>query len=1012
MKTTLAAVLTLAMALPGVAQQVPDYVSTDGLMGWWPLTGTLEDQSSQGHDAQNFGAVFTSDRHGVENAALHFDGEGWMESLVPQTEAWTVSIWALQEDAATYNGLIQHKNNCVRGAGWLVTLPGNDGVRLARQNCGECSPSTCNAALDETIPLPGDGHAWNHIAATCNSEGFFQLFVNGQLVQEWTDASTVGVYGSQLLSVGKHHDGTTYLPLVGSADDIGLWSRVLTSEEILALYNAPALIPGCTSLEACNYNPEANLEDGSCFTPEQCADLQVPSYVPAEGLVGWFPFADGAISSQVGEESVQIEGAISSADRFGNLNQAHSFNGQNDFVSIEPLGDAYNYEGQNQISISTWVKPTEFGAQFGLVGYSGYNDAYPQYALKIESTGRMYFIAGSSLFEENGFNLSASTLDLGEWNHMVMTYDGALLTFYLNGSVEFENPIEDTFSGANANAKLFFGKAWGQNNASLQGSMDDVGIWNRSLSEVEVAALYYAGTPSFGCLDAVACNYDPDAIADDGSCLYLPEASLASNVGVSPEGLLTVSVPGGLDAWEWNDGSVAASRAIAPFQEYVLTGSVGVAPEVGQVTEEGIVFHVDEEEQWALLASPSSIGSGVEWGCKFVTTGAVGSALGEGASNTAMILEACDDPMAAARVASEYGDGWFLPSMDELGAIYEHVHAAGLGEYFVDNTYNWFWSSTECATDGTAAGDIWFQNGDAHACNNKDSNPGGVIAAKRLDYAQCTYTDTLYVALGATPPVCGPGTVWDEASHSCVVAYPSDTDFDGCVTMTDLLDLLTVFGSCMEAEVVEWSCGDPLNYQGYDYETVLIGEQCWFAENLRAKSYQNGDDMLLDLSQTDWQTTNEGATSSYGLLFEDGGYCDNQSTVTDMCDPETTESVFGLLYNGHAIQDDRLLCPSGWVVPTNEQFLGLIQEAGGIASGAPALCSETGWNPGANGTDATGFKALPGGYHTFNGDYNYGGRYAYFWTIDGPFWTIKDGVTFSSAVNSANNGFSVRCIQE
>ena len=809
MKTTFAAVLTLAMAFTGVAQQVPDYVPTDGLMGWWPLTGTLEDQSSQGYDAQNFGAVFTSDRHGEESAALHFDGESWMESLVPQTEAWSVSIWASQEDAAAYNGLIQHKNNCVRGAGWLVTLPGNDGVRLVRQNCGECSPSTCNAALDETISLPGDGHAWNHIAATCNSEGFFQLFVNGQIVQEWTDASTVGVYGSQLLSVGKHQDGTTYLPLVGSADDIGLWSRVLTSEEILALYNAPALTPGCTSLEACNYNPEANIEDGSCFTPEQCADLQVPSYVPSEGLVGWFPFSDGAISSQVGEESVQIEGAIPSADRFGNLNRAHSFNGQDDFVSIEPLGDTYNYEGQNQISISTWVKPTEFGAQYGLVGYSGYNDAYPQYAFKIESTGSMYFIAGSSLFEENGFNLSASTLDLGEWNHMVMTYDGALLTFYLNGSVEFENPIEDTFSGANANAKLFFGKAWGSNNASLQGSMDDVGIWDRSLSEVEVAALYYAGTPSFGCLDAAACNYDPDATVDNGSCLYLPEASLASSVGVSPEGLLTVNVPGGLNAWEWNDGSVAASRAIAPFQEYVLTGSVGVAPEVGQVTEEGIVFHVDEEEQWALLASPSSIGSGVEWGCKFVTTGAVGSALGEGASNTAMILEACDDPMAAARVASQYGDGWFLPSMDELGAIYEHVHAAGLGEYFVDNTYNWFWSSTECATDGTAAGDIWFQNGDAFACNNKDSNPGGVIAAKRLDYAQCTYTDTLYVALGATPPVCGPGTVWDEASHSCVVAYPSDTDFDGCVTMTDLLDLLTVFGSCMEAEEGAWACGEP-----------------------------------------------------------------------------------------------------------------------------------------------------------------------------------------------------------
>ena len=60
-----------------------------------------------------------------------------------------------------------------------------------------------------------------------------------------------------------------------------------------------------------------------------------------------------------------------------------------------------------------------------------------------------------------------------------------------------------------------------------------------------------------------------------------------------------------------------------------------------------------------------------------------------------------------------------------------------------------------------------------------------------------------------------------------VVLWPtSDTDFDGCVSMTDLLDLLSVFGTCEETS---WSCGDPLEYQGYDYETVQIVGQCWFA---------------------------------------------------------------------------------------------------------------------------------------------------------------------------------------
>ena len=41
----------------------------------------------------------------------------------------------------------------------------------------------------------------------------------------------------------------------------------------------------------------------------------------------------------------------------------------------------------------------------------------------------------------------------------------------------------------------------------------------------------------------------------------------------------------------------------------------------------------------------------------------------------------------------------------------------------------------------------------------------------------------------------------------------------------------------------------PTEYQGYDYETVQIGEQCWFAENLRSENYLNGDAILSSLSE-------------------------------------------------------------------------------------------------------------------------------------------------------------------
>ena len=79
------------------------------------------------------------------------------------------------------------------------------------------------------------------------------------------------------------------------------------------------------------------------------------------------------------------------------------------------------------------------------------------------------------------------------------------------------------------------------------------------------------------------------------------------------------------------------------------------------------------------------------------------------------------------------------------------------------------------------------------------------------------------------------GTVWDDELQGCIVANPADINLDGRVQLNDLLDLLVVFGDCAVQESA-WQCGDAIEYQGYDYETVQIGEQCWFAENLKLTS--------------------------------------------------------------------------------------------------------------------------------------------------------------------------------
>ena len=203
------------------------------------------------------------------------------------------------------------------------------------------------------------------------------------------------------------------------------------------------------------------------------------------------------------------------------------------------------------------------------------------------------------------------------------------------------------------------------------------------------------------------------------------------------------------------------------------------------------------------------------------------------------------------------------------------------------------------------------------ACNYDDS---ATVDNGSCDYASChclggTVWDQ---AIGGCVPVltaetvCGEGTVWNAVSQSCVVINGLDTNFDGCVGMTDLLDLLSFFGTCAEenseAGNGEWSCGDPVHYHGYDYQTVLIGEQCWFAENLRTQLTQDGTELELAIPVN----PNPAPNACYQAW---GDY----STV-DFTYQATP--AFGFGYTWDALSAYQL-CPAGWSVPSDLDFMTL-----------------------------------------------------------------------------------------
>jgi len=205
-----------------------------------------------------------------------------------------------------------------------------------------------------------------------------------------------------------------------------------------------------------------------------------------------------------------------------------------------------------------------------------------------------------------------------------------------------------------------------------------------------------------------------------------------------------------------------------------------------------------------------------------------------------------------------------------------------------------------------------------------------------------------------------------------------------------------------------------VTFDNYEYDLVAIGGQCWFAENLRSEHYTNGDTIPGELNDEDW--SNYGATS----LGAQAVYNNDASSLSD----------YGRLYNWYAVDDARGLCPIGWHVPSDGDFMTLEMEVGMSESAA----NSTGWrtglsvgsqlkssiadSPSWNGTNTTGFSALPAGFRRNDALFFNEGSNAYFWTSSSyeDFAWYRSLATGLAGVGrfdgNRKNGNSVRCVRD
>ncbi len=192
--------------------------------------------------------------------------------------------------------------------------------------------------------------------------------------------------------------------------------------------------------------------------------------------------------------------------------------------------------------------------------------------------------------------------------------------------------------------------------------------------------------------------------------------------------------------------------------------------------------------------------------------------------------------------------------------------------------------------------------------------------------------------------------------------------------------------------------GKVKDIDGNEYSTIIIGTQVWMTENLKTTKYNDGKLIPNVTVDSIWSKLKTDAYSWYN----------NDST--------TTKATLGALYNWNTINTGKL-CPTGWHVPSDKEWRHLTDYLGGENVAGSDLKTTTGWNKGGNGTNSSGFSAIPAGYRSSKGSFSSRGISGYWWSStpnpENSWYCVIFSKDFTAYkyYGQRESGFSVRCVK-
>jgi hypothetical protein len=273
-KTIILSVLAILMSVnTAMAQTIPSYVPTSGLVGWWPFNANANDESCNGNDGVLYGALLCHDRNFQDSSAFYFGGNNQQirwdnDTSLTNHSDLTISAWFKVDNRISG----WHQNVMISNLGWSLSSGGFQ-LHISNPPNAYIEGVYRNSTFwDQVLTTNGmvsiDTSTWYHVVYSIEyypsiDSTLANIYLNNVLInQQYLPQSIVYTNISSTINVGVNVDSIGYeRAFKGKIDDIGIWNRAITPSEVSSLFQSPTGLSELSNSKVCTIYPNP----ASCF---------------------------------------------------------------------------------------------------------------------------------------------------------------------------------------------------------------------------------------------------------------------------------------------------------------------------------------------------------------------------------------------------------------------------------------------------------------------------------------------------------------------------------------------------------------------------------------------------------------------------------------------------------------------------------------------------------------------------------------------------------------------------